>query len=77
MTAVLSADQTLSFGFKARRLRVSQLLTQRELANIAGTSQEDVSLLEHDLPVRLDAKRKLLRELWARKAGKRQIIKVS
>ena len=70
MTAVLSVDQELSLGFKARRLRVSQLLTQHELANIAGVSQDEVSLLEHNLPLRLDAKRKLLRELWARKAGK-------
>ena len=72
MTAVLSIDQALSLGFKARRLRVSQMLTQQELANMAGVLKEDVSLLEHNLPLRLDSKRKLLRELWARKASKLQ-----
>ena len=70
MATVLSVDQASSLGSKARRLRISQLLTQQELANRAGVSQEEVRLLEHDLPLRLDAKRKLLKELWARKASK-------
>ena len=70
MTAVQTVDQVLSLGSKARRLRVSQLLTQKELANVAGVSREDVYSLEHNLPLQLDAKRKLLRELWARRTGK-------
>ena len=70
MTAVVTFDREASLGFKARRLRVSLLVTQQELADIAGVSQEEVDLFEHNLPVQLDAKRKLLRELWARRAGK-------
>ena len=70
MAAVLSVDQELSLGFKARKLRISQLLTQQELANIAGVSQEYVSLLEQSLPLPLDAKRKILKALWARRASK-------
>ncbi len=69
MTPVISADQELSLGFKVRRLRLSQLLTTQELAILAGVSQEEVSLLENNLPLRLDAKRKLLKELWARRAA--------
>ena len=71
MTAVLTVDRKLSSGFKARRFRVSQFMTQQELANFAGVSEEEVNLLEQNLPLRLDAKRRLLKELWARKAKKR------
>ena len=70
MTAIISVDQELSLGFKARRLRVCQLLTQQKLANMAGVSLEEVGLFEHNLPVQLDVKRKLIRELLARKAIK-------
>ena len=56
--------------FKVKRLRVSQRLTQQELADIAGVTKEEVSLFEHSLPVQLDAKRKLLRILWARRVSK-------
>ncbi len=59
-----------SIGFKAKRLRISQRLTQRELANLAGVSLEEVDLFEHNLPIPLDSKRKILKELWAKKAGK-------
>lgn len=70
MTTVLSADQILSLGFKARRLRLSRLLTTQELAIMAGVSREDVNLLENNLPLQLDSKRKLFRALRARKASK-------
>ena len=68
MTEVQTLTQEASLGFKIRRLRVAQLLTQLELAGMAGISQEDVDLLERNLPVPLDTKRKLLKMLWARKA---------
>lgn len=70
MTKVLTLARGSTIGFKARRLRISQLLTQRELANLAGVSLEEVDLFEHNLPVPLDSKRKILRELWAKKARK-------
>jgi transcriptional regulator with XRE-family HTH domain len=58
-------SQESSPGFKVRKLRLSRLLTQKELADITGISQEEVDLFEQNLPVRLEAKRKLLKELWA------------
>lgn len=60
-----------SIGSLARRVRTAQHLTQRELAEVAGVSQKDIDLLEHNLPVTLDVKRRLLKELWARKAKAR------
>jgi DNA-binding XRE family transcriptional regulator len=50
-------------GFKARKLRRSLKLTQQELANLAGVLTKEVILFEHNMPVQLDVKRKLLREL--------------
>ena len=40
MTKVLTLARESSIGFKARRLRISQLLTQRQLAKMAGVSLE-------------------------------------
>jgi transcriptional regulator with XRE-family HTH domain len=54
-------------GFKARRLRINECLSRQELADMAGVSLEEVDLFEHNLPVPLDARRKILRELWAKK----------
>jgi transcriptional regulator with XRE-family HTH domain len=59
-----------SAGLKAKRLRISSLLTQSELADLAGVPQEHVDLLERDLPLPLDSKRRILRELWAKKIKK-------
>ena len=70
MTPAVVAERELSLGFRVRRLRLSQLLTTEELATLAGVSQEEVHLLEDNLPVRLDAKRKLLKVLWARRANR-------
>ena len=70
MVVVKSAKREMSLGFKVRRLRLSQLLTTEELASLAHVTQEDVNLLESNLPLRLDAKRKLLKELWARRASR-------
>jgi len=70
MNGILAINQELSPGFKARKLRTSQMLTQRELANLAGVSRSAVSLLEHDLPLRLEARVKLFKTLWARKVSR-------
>jgi transcriptional regulator with XRE-family HTH domain len=59
-----------SVGIKVKRLRISFLLTRQELADLAGVPQEHVELLEQNLPVPLDSKRRILKELWAIKAGK-------
>jgi transcriptional regulator with XRE-family HTH domain len=54
-------------GEKARQQRVAALLTRQQLADLAGIPVEHVNLFERDLPVPLDSKRRILRELWARR----------
>ena len=68
MVTVLTFEQETKLGYKVRSLRISLGLTQSELADTVSVSPEEVDLLEHNLPVRLDVKRRLLRELWARRA---------
>ena len=70
MPRVITFTQESAIGPWAKRVRKALRLTQQELAEIAGVSREDVDLLEHNLPVRLDAKRKLIRELWAARNAK-------
>ena len=59
-------DQKPSLGIEAKRLRLDLRLTQRELAKIAGVPLGDVELLEDGLPLHVDVKLKILRELWVR-----------
>ena len=65
MIKVITFARESSIGPWAGSVRVALQLTQKELADIAGVSQEDVDLFEHNLPVGLDVKRKLIKELWA------------
>jgi len=71
MSPLLSIDQKPSLGLEAKRIRLTLPLTQHELATIAGVSLKEVDLFEHGLPVQVDVKLKILRELWARQVGKR------
>lgn len=71
MTRVVTYIRESSPGSSARRVRIALHLTQQELADAAGVSPEKVDLFERSLPVTLDVKRRLLKELWARKVGKR------
>ena len=71
MCISLLIGQESSWGYMVRKLRISNLLTQQELAAMAGVSQKEVKLLEHNMPLRLEAKRRILQELWAMKANKR------
>ena len=71
MSPLLSIDQKPSLGLEAKRIRLTLPLTQHELATIAGVSLKEVDLFEHNLPVQVDVKLKILRELWARQVGKR------
>jgi transcriptional regulator with XRE-family HTH domain len=68
MNTVLIFTRQSQLGFKARKLRISQHLSQQEVAGKAGVSVEAVDLFEHNLPLPLDFKRRILRELWAIKA---------
>ena len=69
MKSALTYTREPSLGFKARRLRISRRLSRRKLADLAGVSQGEVGLFEQDLPLKLDARRRILRELWAKKNG--------
>jgi len=71
MSTVLSVAQKPWIGLEAKRLRLALQLTRHELATIVGVPLEEVDLLEHNLPVQVDVKLKILRELWGRKVGKR------
>ena len=71
MSPVISIDQKRSLGLEAKRIRLSLLLTQYELATIAGVTLDEVDLFEHNLPVQVGVKLKIIRELWNRKVGKK------
>lgn len=55
--------------------RFGDLVTERTMistnAMITGVSLEEVDLFEHNFPVRVDVKLKILRELWTRQVSKR------
>lgn len=70
MTALLTRPHENKPGLEARRLRLSLHLTRPELAIMAGVSEKIVNLYEQNLPVSLDARRRILKELWATKSKK-------
>lgn len=53
-----------SVGAWARSVRTALNLTQQELADITGVPKEDVDSFENNLPITLDSRRKLVKELW-------------
>ena len=67
MTSVLTFTRESLLGFKARRLRISENISQQEIADKAGVPVESVDLFEHNLPLPLDYKRRILKVLWAEK----------
>ena len=56
-------------GTKVKKLRLSRLMTQQELADEAGVTRTEVNRFERGLPLPLNSKRKILKELWAFKAS--------
>jgi transcriptional regulator with XRE-family HTH domain len=70
MPSVLSVPRESTAGYKARKLRISRLMTRRELAERAGVSVAEIDLFERSLPLPLDIRRRLLKELWAKKGRK-------
>jgi len=70
MTTVLTSPHETKLGSEARRLRISLHITRPELAGMAGVSEEAVNLFEHNFPLPLDYKRRILKELWAEKVKK-------
>jgi len=74
MKAVLPVEQATSLGSKVRKLRIGQMLTQEGLARRAGVLPGEVEYFEGGMPVRLDAKRRILKVLWAKKGGSDTIL---
>jgi transcriptional regulator with XRE-family HTH domain len=70
MKAMLTLSEKSTTGAEVRRLRLFNLLNQQDLADMAGVPRGHVDMLEHNLPVPLDSKRRILRELWAIKIKK-------
>ena len=44
-----------------RRLRISENLSQRDLASLAKVHKDDIDKIEHEIPVQVDIKLKILR----------------
>lgn len=61
--------ETGTLGDSARKVRLSLHLSQQQLADMTGISRDSVYQFEHHLPVCLDARRKILKELWAYKTS--------
>jgi|WetSurMetagenome_2_1015567.scaffolds.fasta_scaffold397234_2 DNA-binding XRE family transcriptional regulator len=72
MTTILiqPALPAVTTGSDARKLRLSLHIGRRDLADVAGVTEQTVNLFEHNLPVTLDSKRRILKVLWAKKIGK-------
>jgi transcriptional regulator with XRE-family HTH domain len=54
----------------AKRVRLRLNITQKQLADRIGISEEEVDLFERNLPIYLDARRKIIKELWAMKTNR-------
>lgn len=63
MDDILILDTPLSLGQRVRIMRVIRLLTQTEVAEIAGVTQTEVSALERNQPVRRNARSSILKVL--------------
>ena len=70
MTIILTRPRETKPGSEAHRLRLSLHIRRQDLADMAGVSEETVNLFEHNLPVALDCRRRILKELWAEKTKK-------
>ena len=67
MPMVTSTSQEKSLGSMTKKIRLFLKLTRQEIADLTGVSIHEIELFEQNLPVPLDVKRKLLKELFARK----------
>ena len=57
-------------GHSARNLRTYLGLSPRYIAKLANVSNSTVGLLERELPVRLDDRRKIMAVLYLEKASR-------
>ncbi len=51
----------------SKKIRVSEHLTRKELACMAGVQGEDVDKIENGIPLQLETKLKILRVLYSNK----------
>ena len=51
---------------KIKKLLVSEGITRRDLARLAGVHPGDIENIEHEIPLRLETKLKILRILYAK-----------
>jgi transcriptional regulator with XRE-family HTH domain len=72
MSKVLSVEQPIALGRMLRNIRTSLQLTQREVAERFGVTTEEINLFEREMPVRLDTKLKILRQLYPARLKKRE-----
>lgn len=70
MGATLTPTRNYKVGYKIRQMRLSRVLTRQQLADMADVPREQVALFEQNLPVALDYKRRILKELFAKKIMK-------
>jgi transcriptional regulator with XRE-family HTH domain len=66
----INSVTTNTLGDCARKVRIGLGLSQQQLADMTGISKDAVYQFEHHLPVILDSRRKILRELWAIKTAR-------
>jgi transcriptional regulator with XRE-family HTH domain len=59
-----------TMGESARKVRVEMGLSRQELADLSGISSDSVYQYENNLPVYLDARRRILKQLWAIKTAR-------
>jgi predicted transcriptional regulator len=59
-----------TMGESARKVRIAMGLSRQQLADMTGVSRDSVYQYEHGLPVYLDARRKILKVLWAIKMAR-------
>ncbi len=63
-----TVKQASSPGERVQRLRAACDLTSCQLAEMAGIPAEHVMQFESNLPLPLDSKRRILKELWGLRA---------
>lgn len=73
MSNMISFAHEPSVGFHTREMRVRLGLTQQELARTVGVSEEDIKLLERNLPIELGFKIRALKFLWEQTAIQRNL----
>ena len=56
-----------NIGNNIRRLRISKLISRKDLALLAGVDQLDVDSIENNIPLQMETKLKILRALYSKK----------